>query len=439
MKSPVSSTAANLWKARRMALPVLLRVRRFLPLFIAQFLGAFNDNVLKNAIAMIITFKAVDADPEQAQILVTVAAGLFILPYFLFSATAGQLADKYDRAKMARITKFAEIIFMALAAIGFYVNNINFLLLVLFCMGVQATFFGPVKYALLPQHLQEDELLAGNAYIEAGTFLAILLGTITGGILALRGEGHLLVGVILVVAVLGYLSSRFIPTAPAPMPQLNVGWNIAKETWNIIQNDRSNARVWRCILGISWFWLVGATFLSQFPTYVKIVLSADETVVTLFLSIFSVGIGIGSYICNKLLKGQVSSVHVPWACFGLSLFTIDLFFASIAIPAAPALLSFQEFLHRPAHWRIMVDLLGIAICSGIYVVPLYAIMQHDSDPDSRARTIATNNVMNAIFMVVAAAATVAMLKASFGVPQVFLTMGAINALVAVYIRKVRTA
>jgi len=423
-----------------MRLPDLLKTRRFLPLFLTQFLGAFNDNVFKNALVMLITYKAGEQAGGNTQILVTLAAALFILPYLLFSATAGQLADKYDRARLARFTKIAEIILMSIAAIGFYMHSIYFLLFVLFCMGIQATFFGPIKYALLPQHLHENELISGNAFIEAGTFLAILVGTILGGLLIMHDAGtHLISGAIIGFAVLGYLTSRHIPTAAASMPSLKVNWNIARESWAMVNHDRKNRRVFLCILGISWFWLVGATFLSQFPTYAKDVIHSDETVVTLFLTVFSVGIGIGSFLCNWLLRGQVKSTYVPMAAVGITLFTLDLFFASgnVAHAAEGTLMDVAQFLAFPSSWRILFDLCAVAVCGGIYVVPLYAIMQHDSHPESRARTIASNNIVNALFMVVAAIATMLMLKASFTVPQVFLTIGVLNGLVAVYIRKLK--
>jgi acyl-[acyl-carrier-protein]-phospholipid O-acyltransferase / long-chain-fatty-acid--[acyl-carrier-protein] ligase len=422
-----------------MCIPDILKARRFLPLFITQFLGAFNDNVFKNALVMLITYKAATETGGNAQVLVTLAAGLFILPYLLFSATAGQLADKYDRAAIARIVKLVEIGLMAVAAAGFYTNSVYLLLGVLFCMGVHSTFFGPIKYALLPQHLHENELLAGNAYVEAGTFLAILIGTISGGLLIMHPEGaHLITFAIIAIAVLGYISSRYIPRAEAPSPSLRINWNFVQETWRIIQHDRKNTRVWRCIMGISWFWLVGATFLSQFPTYAKDVLHADETVVTMFLVAFSLGIGAGSLLCNMLLKGKVSSAYAPWAAFGITLFTIDLFFASAnVVMAGEGIMNVGIFLAHAANWRILLDLCGVAICGGVFVVPLYAIIQHDSEPESRARTIASNNVINALFMVAAAIGTVAMLDASFTVPEVFLTMAILNVPVAFYTMRIR--
>jgi len=416
----------------------LLKTRRFAPLFVTQFLGAFNDNVFKNALVMFITYKLATQESGNAQILVTLAGALFILPYFLFSAMAGQFADKYDRARIARITKVWEMIVVAIAAIGLYIGHAYFMLFVLFCFGVQSTFFGPVKYTLLPQHLHEDELIAGNAYIEAGTFLAILLGTILGGVLIMaEGGEHLVVAAMVVVAVVGYIASRFIPLAPAPSPNLAIGYNIVHETWAMVSHDRQNRRVFLSILGISWFWLVGATFLALFPGYAKNTLLASESLVTLFLTIFSLGIGIGSFACTMLLKGEVKATLAPWAAIGMSIFTFDLVIASgSAIGGNPeALISAWQFLEHAANWRILFDMLMIAICGGIYVVPLYAIMQHDSAPESRARTIATNNVMNALFMVAAALVTVLMLKANFTVPQVFLALAVANGAVAFYCRK----
>lgn len=413
----------------------LLTSRRFAPLFVTQFLGAFNDNIMKNALVVLITYRLAPEGEGNAQILVTLAAALFILPYFLFSATAGQFADKFDRAAMARMTKFVEIIVMSVAAVGFVIGNVYFLLFVLFALGVQATFFGPVKYALLPQHLREDELLAGNAYIEAGTFLAILSGTLLGGLLVLYPTGvHLVSGLIIGCAVLGYLSSRSIPVAPASQPQMRIGYNIVRESWRVIAHDRANKTVWRAILAISWFWLVGATFLSQFPTYAKDVLHADETVVTLFLTVFSVGIALGSLLCNKLLKGAISPRIIPYGAWGICLFGLDLFFASQGVKADTngAMMDAASFLAHGGAPRILLDLCGIAVAGGVYIVPLYAIMQHESDVSHRARTIASNNIVNALFMVLASVATLAMLAGGFDIPHVFLSVSLATGLVALW-------
>lgn len=409
--------------------------KRFLPLFTTQFLGAFNDNLLKNALVMLITYKLA-TEENGSQLLVTAAAAIFILPYFLFSATAGQVSDKIERGKVTRIIKLVEIIIMIAASIGFYLSSVWFLMFVLFMMGVHSTFFGPIKFALLPQHLRDDELLLGNAYIEAGSFLAILLGTILGGVLVLEKQGAFLVSAaLLLVAIFGYISSLYIPNAPAPEPDIVIGKNIWKETWKIVDFSRENKRVFRCIIGISWFWLVGATYLSQFPPYVKDILFAESSVVTLFLTIFSVGIGIGSLLCNKLLKGEIKSTYVPVAMMGMTIFGIDLYFVSMHDITSTTLISLKEFVSSLPRLRILFDLLLIAISAGIYIVPLYAIMQHDSDVLHRARIIAANNVMNAIFMVAAALITLVMLASHFTIPQVFLFMAIGNGLVGIYIWK----
>jgi acyl-[acyl-carrier-protein]-phospholipid O-acyltransferase/long-chain-fatty-acid--[acyl-carrier-protein] ligase len=421
-----------------MHLPPLLKSRRFLPLFVTQFLGAFNDNLFKNALAALITFRIAAETHENANFLVTLAGAIFILPFFLFSATAGQLADKYDKSTLARITKIWEIGILFIASIGFYLGSPWFLQFVLFCLGVQATFFGPIKYALLPQHLREEELIEGNAYIEAGTFLAILLGTIAGELLILRSGGIAIVSAgMMLCAVAGYFSSRSIPAAPAPVPDLVIGRNIWRETWKIVGISRKRRDVFLSILGNSWFWFVGATFMSQFFNYAKDVMHADETVVTLFLTMFSLGIGLGSFLCNKMLKGQVQATYTPPAALGMSIFMVDLYFASghAPQPAVDTIMNAATFVGFAASWRILFDLLMIAVCAGVYIVPLYAIMQERSAPEERARAIAASNIINALFMVSSAIMTILLLKLSFSIPQIFLTMGLLNGFVAIYICK----
>jgi acyl-[acyl-carrier-protein]-phospholipid O-acyltransferase / long-chain-fatty-acid--[acyl-carrier-protein] ligase len=416
---------------------MLLFSRRFAPLFITQFLGALNDNLLKNALVILITFKLAAHTGSNAQMLVTLAAGLFILPYFLFSATAGQLADKYDRTRITHIVKLTEIVIMCVATLGFYTEHVNLLMVALFAMGTHSTFFGPIKYALLPQHLKDDELMAGNALIEAGTFLAILFGTITGGVVIMQTQGATLISCLLLgVAIAGYISSRYIPPAPAPSPELQFSYNIFKETLHIVQFAKANPRVFRCILGISWFWFVGATYLSQFPTFVKDTLNSDAAVVTLLLTLFSVGIGIGSALCNVLIKGSISSRFVPFAALGMALFGIDLYFASAITTDSTTLLSLEQFIAHEGSLRILFDLGAIATCAGLYIVPLYAIMQHDSDDQYRARIIAANNVYNALFMVASALATLAMLAAHMSIAHVFLITASLNIIAAAYIRRI---
>lgn len=416
----------------------LFTTKRFLPLFLTQFLGAFNDNLLKNALVMLVTYQIATKTGDNAQVLVTLAAGLFILPFFLFSATAGQLADKYDRAKLTRIIKLAEIGIMTVAVIGFALQSVYLLLFALFCMGTHSTFFGPIKYALLPQHLREEELLPGNAYIEAGTFLAILLGTILGGILILRANGiYLVSSSLLGIAITGYLTSRSIPQATAPEPALIINRNIWQETWRIVGYSKANKNVFLSILGISWFWMVGATFLAEFAPFVKDVLHADAAIVTLFLTAFSVGVGAGSVMCNRLLRGTIQSTYVPLAALGITVFGTDLYYASqhTAFANPSVLMTLQQFVSSTAGLHILADLFLIAVSGGIFIVPLYAIMQHDSEAAQRARIIAANNVINSLFMVASALLTLLMLRLSYTIPQVFLAVSLANGLVAIYICK----
>ncbi len=417
----------------------LLTSRRFFPLFLTQFFGAFNDNIFKNALVILITYRLAVHPGDNAQLLVTLAAGLFILPFLLFSALAGQLADKYEKSHLMRIIKLAEIFIMLLACLGFYFQNMPLLMTVLFLLGVQSTFFGPLKYAVLPYHLRENELVSGNALVETGTFLAILIGTILGGILILKDTGVLMVCLFtLIVAVAGWWSSRFIPPALAAAPALKIRYNVFSQTLDIVRYSRRSKAVFLSILGISWFWLVGATFLSQFPTFAKQTLGADSGVVTLFLTLFSVGIGLGSMLCSRLSRGKINATFVPFAALGMTLFIVDLFFASRNMDIANAplqLATVQQFLSSFTGWRIVTDLLLMAICGGVYIVPLYVIMQSWSEESHRSRTIASNNVMNALFMVIAALTTVVMLATGFSVTQIFLMVGIANGFVAICIRK----
>ena len=414
--------------------PGFLKSRRFLPLLATQFLGAFNDNLFKNAMVILILYRIAGAAGLNGQVLVTLAAGIFILPFFLFSATAGQLADKYDKTRLIRVVKAAEILVMALAAIGFAIGEAYTLMVVLFLMGSQSTFFGPLKYGILPEQLAENELVGGNAWLEATTFLAILLGTIAGGLLILDQNGPSTVSFgVMAVALAGWGTSMTIPLGKAAAPDLKINWNIGRETWAILSFAARDRGVFLSILGISWFWLVGATFLSQFPTYAKDVLGGNEQVVTLFLTFFSVGIGVGSILCERLLKGEVSARTVPIGALGMALFSIDLVFASQGSVPSTALIGAAAFLEQPAHWRILADLFLIAVMGGLYIVPLYAIVQSRAAPDHRARTIAANNVLNALFMVLGALATAAMLDWGFSVTQVFLVLALANVIAAIQV------
>lgn len=413
----------------------LLKTRRFLPLFITQFLGAFNDNVFKNALVILITYVVAEKAGLNSQIMVTAAAGIFILPFFLFSATAGQLADKYEKAFLIRIIKFVEILLMIGATVGFFMENVWFLMTILFFMGTQSTFFGPIKYGILPEKIKEDELIGGNGLIEAGTFISILIGTLVGGLLILTENGILLIsGMVILIAILGWVSSFYIPKGQPASPQLKVDYNFLRETWVIVAHAKQNREIFLSILGISWFWLVGATFLAQFPTYSKDIIGGNEELVTLFLSVFTIGVGIGSLLCNQLLKGEVEATFVPLAIIGVTVFTVDLYFASqyMFTNGSDELIGAAAFLSHISSWRILGDMFMISVSSGIYIVPLYAIIQARSEPHYRSRIIAGNNILNALFMVVSAIGTVAMLTLSFDVNQVFLTIALLNAVVAIY-------
>lgn len=412
----------------------LFKTRRFAPLFGTQFLGAFNDNLYKNALVVLLTFQTTQWTSMKPEILANLAAGMFILPFFLFSATAGQLADKYDKAWLARFSKVLEIVIMLLAAAGFWLTSLPMLLLALFLLGAQSTLFGPVKYAILPQHLHEDELVGGNALVEAGTFVAILVGTLAGGLLAGSVEHPAWIAAGgMVVAVAGYLASLGIPVAPAPDPGLRVNPNPLTETWRCIGYARQNRTVFLSILGISWFWLYGALFLAQFPAYGRQVLGGTESSVTLLLAVFTVGIGLGSLLCERLSGKHVEMGLVPFGSIGLTIFAADLALASpLALPPG-APLGLSALLAMPAIWRVLTDLLLLGVFGGFFIVPLYALMQVYSAEETRARTIAANNILNALFMVMGALAAAGILALGASIPNLFLVAAITNALVALYI------
>lgn len=418
--------------------PHLLKSQRFLPLFITQFFGAFNDNVFKNAFLIWFTYDIATKLNMDAQLMVTIASGLFVLPFFLFSALAGQIADKFEKSKIVRIIKVAEIVIMAFAFIGFYFENIYLLLLLVFLMGVHSTFFGPIKYSLLPETLKDNELVSGNALIEGGTFLAILLGTILGGVVIRSQNGiEIICAAVVFFAVIGYVASRFIPKTPISDSALKIGFNIFSQTSKIIGFAKKENTVWLSIIGISWFWFIGLTFLSQFPIYTKNIINGDEFIVTLFLSIFSIGIGVGSVMCNKLLKGQINGRLVPLGSIGISLGILFFCFASNLYQKPENIISLTEFFSSGfVSYLIVLSLLVIAIFSGIYIVPLYAIMQHRSDNKYLSRIVAANNVLNSLFMVGSSFMIVLLIKAELTLLQIFLALGIFNIFVFFFIRKI---
>ncbi|MCE3254685.1 MAG: transporter [Rickettsiaceae bacterium] len=419
----------------------LLKSKRFLPLFITQFFGAFNDNVFKNAFLIWFTYDIAGKLNMDAQVMTTIASGLFILPFFLFSALAGQIADKFEKSKLVRIIKIAEILIMGFSFVGFYFENIYLLLVLTFLMGLHSTFFGPIKYSLLPEMLKNDELVSGNALIEGATFLAILLGTILGGVVIRSQNGvEIISASVLLFAIIGYVSSRFIPKAPISDSNLKIGFNIFSQTLNIISHAKREQTVWLSIIGISWFWFVGITFLSQFPIYTKNLIHGDEFIVTLFLSIFSIGIGIGAAFCNKLLKGQINGRLVPFGSIGMTIGIIIFCIASYyysPVLRLDQLLNLREFLsYGISSWMIIFGLMIISVFSGIYIVPLYAIMQHRSEGKYLSRIIAANNVCNALFMVASSIFIIALLKTGLTLLQIFLLVGLINIFVFFTIRRI---
>jgi hypothetical protein len=411
----------------------LLRERRFLPFFITQFLGAFNDNVYKNALIILLAFHAATLTTLSSGTLVNLCAGLFILPFFLFSATAGQLADKYDKAAIIRYVKLFEIGIMIVGAAGFLYQNLALLIGALFLLGLHSTLFGPVKYSILPQHLKIEELVGGNGLVEMGTFTAILIGTVSGGVLiAQESSARLVAFAVVAIACAGYLSSRGVPSAPPAAPDLKINWNPFTETWANLQFTRRHRTVFLSVLGISWFWFYGATLLAQFPNYCKDVLGGDEHVATLMLTTFSIGVGAGSLLCERLSGDKVEIGLVPFGSIGLTLFALDLFLASpTALPAQT--MGALQFIAHAAHWRILFDLIMIGMFGGFYIVPLYALIQSRAERSHQSRIIAGNNILNALFMVASALMAIGLLKAGLTIPQLFLVTALLNAVVAIYI------
>ena len=410
----------------------LLVKRRFGPFFFTQFLGAFNDNVFRQALILLIASGVVAG--TEVNTLNNVALALFILPFFLFSALAGQLADKYDRAMLVRRIKLVEVFLMTFAAVGFFFNGVYFLLAVLFCMGLQSTFFGPIKYSIIPQHLPSRELVSGNALVEMGTFLAILLGSVSGVLLKMDAADPLIISAVVVgLAALGYLAARGIPKAPAAYPGMKINWNLWRETWRIVGYAREVKSVWMCVLGICWFWFLGAAYTTQLKVYVDDYLFGTDGLYALLLGTFSIGIGLGSYLCEKMSGHRVELGLVPLGSIGLSAFGIDLFFSYAGLPKDVSV-DIAAFLQQPAGWRVMADLLGIGVFGGFYIVPLFALIQQRSNPSHLARIIAANNILNSLFMVGSAVAGIVLVGVlDLTVPEFFLVLSLTNVLVAAYI------
>lgn len=415
----------------------LLGTRRFLPFFVTQLLGAFNDNIFKQSLILAILYKLSIAGDKG--IFTNLCALLFILPFFLFSALGGQFGEKFAKDSLIRAIKLAEVAIMAVGALGFYFDSLPLLFLALFAMGTHSALFGPVKYSILPQVLREDELVGGNALVEMGTFLAILAGTISAGLMMSAERYEPLVACAIVfTASLGYLASRNIPRAAAALPELALDWNIFRQSWRIMRLGLGQRpSVSRSLVGNSWFWFLGAVYLTQIPAYSKELLYGDESVVTLILTVFSVGIALGSMLCERLSGGKVEIGLVPFGSIGLTLFGLLLWWHSGGFPQGATPHDWLALLGHGQAWLILGDILGIGLFGGFYIVPLYALIQARTAENERARVIAANNILNALFMVVSAIASILFLSvAGLSIPELFLVVSLMNIAVNSYIFKI---
>lgn len=411
----------------------LLSERRFMPYFVTQFFGAFNDNIFKNVLLLFVAFAGPQVLPISSNLFINLAAGLFILPFFLFSASAGVLADKYEKSWFIRKVKLAEIGIMCLGAIGFVTESYGILLLLLFLMGTQSAFFGPVKYALLPQQLKPNELLSGNALVETGTFLAILLGTLGAGIIASAEHAkYVAAGSVILFAIAGYISSRSIPEAPAADPELKFRWQPVKQTKQTLKIAHQDRVVFQSIMAISWFWFLGAAYLTQFPNFTKIHLMGNEAAVSFLLALFSVGIALGSMLCDKMSKNRIDVGIVPIGSIGITIFGALMAFS---VPQElPQFESFSEFISYSALWPVFGYLLALGASGGLFIVPLYALMQQEAKPNERARVIAALNIYNSLFMVGSAVLGIVGLSIlELTIVELFLVLSAFNFLMATYL------
>lgn len=414
----------------------LFKSRRFTPMFFTQFLGAFNDNVFKQGLLLVLTFVAAEKLTMKISMLNNLAAMLFVLPFFLFSALAGQIADKYDKARLTHYIKLLEIVIMVAAAFGFIFEIYSLLFVALFLMGTHSTFFGPIKYAYLPQAMKSDELVGANGLFQMGTSLAILTGMMAAGFLT-QQDNHTwwLSGTVLLVACLGYFACRFIPSMPAPQPNLTVDWNIFRTSWQTVAYLYSLPIMWFTIMGNSWFWFYGATFLTQVPEFAKTILHGDESVVIFLLTLFSVGTALGSVLCKTLTKNQVTLKLLPFGIAGLTIFAVDLYLALSGVHidvANNAQLGIGELMKTDGLIRVFVDLFLLGFAGGIFIVPMYAFMQAYSPESHRARIIGANNIFNALFMVGSAIFSMICL-AKISIPALFGVVGIINVVFGIWV------
>ncbi len=418
----------------------LLRQRRFAPFFATQFLGAFNDNFFKTMVSVLIAYGALDIGGHDPGMLVALAAGLFVVPFVLCTPLAGDMADKYDKSLIMRALKVTELVIVAVGFAALFLQSIPLLMITVLALGAQSAFFSPAKFSIIPQHLKPDELIGGNALVNTGTYLAILFGTILGSVLVLSAHGALISGaVFFVIAVLGLLSSLMIPPAPAPSPTLKLNYNTPREAWRILRYAYGHpGQIFSAMLAVSWFFFVGALYLSQFPNFTKQILGVDHIVLTFFMAVFSIGIALGGLLNNRLLKSEVSAKFVPFAALMMGVFSFDLYFASQPYADVPPafrgrdLMGLAAFLSHLSGWRIVVDLLFIAVAGGLYAVPLKAIIQHRTPPDHCARVMAGSALMDALFVLASAALAIAAFALGYAVTELFVLVGAVSIIFALY-------
>jgi len=405
----------------------LLTQKRFAPFFFTQFLGAFNDNIFRNGLIILLTFKGIEVFGLNASQIANVAGALFILPYFLFSAIAGQIADKYEKSILIKSTKLLEIILMITATFVLLTENYSFLLIILFLMGFQSSLFGPVKYAYIPQKLKLNELIGGNALVESGTYIAIILGLVVGGLAVSIGQenDYPLASLLLLMAILGYFFSCKIPNTEPTDPTLKINWNIFTEIKKIIGFSKEKDRIFLYIIGISWFWFYGSVITLQIPAYTINILMGDESLTTFLLATFAIGIGIGSLACERLSKNQIELGITPIGAIGLSLFTLDLYFFSSNLNIVNPM-SIKLFLSHLSNWRLILDLIMIGTFGGIFSVPFYAAIQEQAEKKFLSRIIAANNIINAIFMVSASLLAISILSLGVSIPEFFALISVLN-------------
>jgi len=412
----------------------LFKDRRFLPNFIVQLCGCLNDNILKNALVILITYGVAGSLSKYNNLLVLFTNAIFVLPFIVFASIAGQIADKYERSTLIKIIKIFEIAIIALAIYGFFTANILVLLCSICLMGIHSTFFGPIKYSVLPDHLSKDELLGANGFVEAGTFISIFIGTIIGSYYTI--SNNFIIYSLIIIAGIGFIVSLTSPKSGNANRDIKINFNIIGESLKLIKYVQAKKQIYLAILGISWFWFIGAAIISQIPLLAKVTFKADENVANLFLAVFSLGVGVGSFLCSKIFEDEITVKYLFISALGISIFGIDLFFASriSSVNYEPTQLkSILVFLSKRHNWRIVIDLFFLAAIGGLYIVPLFAILQHYANPAHRSRIIAVNNLINSVFMVGSTIILSLLFYLNFSIPWIILFISLANVIVTIYI------